>query len=242
MYMLRILYKYLCVPSGISNKKKDDEFICTIKYIHRELFRFSPIGIQINMGDKKYKLDNISKKGFNIVYLQNEIIELLYEYQYIIQFENNILHQYYSEIKLNNYIKINDIHEKLKTIWIREAILYIDQNREIVIPKLMEVYCYLNYHFNFPSSNTEDKILNEYFYYETFEKNVFINNYDNEKITLEEVLIELFNYQDGMYNDNKRTRNWGLYRSSFYNIIMFKILNDTIIELGKSFNIDFEIN
>ena len=58
-----------------------------------------------------------------------------------------------------------------------------------------------------------------------------IENSRGEKRTLDTMFSELITFQEGIYNDSVSTRNWGLYNSTFYNIVMYNVLIKIVSEV-----------
>ena len=175
----------------------------------------------------------------NVTQLHLTLIKFLYEYQSAIPFGKMSYIQRLQPLRkywfksgfrtktLQQFCR--NIHE----LWVDEAIIFLDGKKEFT-HKILAIYSELDYHYQFPNTHNRKDMQNwEY----TMNQNGTIQH-KSEKVTLQQVLGGLIMYQDGIYNDNGHTRNWGLYNSSFYNVVLFKVFGKIINDIRVQFNND----
>jgi hypothetical protein len=187
----------------------------------------------IKIGLKKTRITDVQ------VDIQAEVQELhkiisrkLYSYQKAISFDKT---PYIKSLKPDRKYwfktgfhtkKEKNFYNDIYTLWIDEAVLFLDGKNELT-DKILGIYSELDYHYQHQSSYDRNEL----------EKWRFKMNKDGiiehkcEKMTLQRILGSLITYQDGLINDNGHTRNWGLYNSSFYNLVMFRVLSKIISNL-----------
>ena len=125
----------------------------------------------------------------------------------------------------------DDFYKKiLYEKWVGEAKLFLIGKKEFT-DKILSIYSDLDYMYNYSNTYNRKKMKNWRF---RMKEDGTIANKCGEKKTLDEILCGLISYQEGIYNDNGYTRDWGLYRSSFYNIVMYNILTKIILDIDTA--------
>ena len=195
--------------------------------------------IDIFMGNDQYTLDSVNKFYINdIQLLQKKLSNFLYKYQKVIPFESNIMigcfkpkRKYIlkpTKFRIKKEKEFNN--DIMYTKWIDEAIIFINENENIVLPKILEIYSYLNYRYNYQTTNNIKQLkLHQFKKYRDDGK--FKNN-NGDIVTLEQIITELVHFEYGIFNAPDSINHLGLYESSFYNKIMCKLLTNIVNELS----------
>ena len=119
--------------------------------------------------------------------------------------------------------------KKIDIMWIEKAKIFIKKNKDILLKKLLILFSYLDYIYESNNVFVLEKYEN-YMFYETDEEEIYQNK-SEKKIKLDELLEMIIEYQDGLPYDNPNTYNWGLYRTSFYNLVLYEVLLELISNL-----------
>jgi hypothetical protein len=232
------MYNALFSPSVVLPKEPNAIFYQKIKDILHELEKVHEEKVELNMGDTFYKLDNISESHFynDINQLQKKINQFLHDYQYVIMSKMDVLSKHYIK---QTYLTQQKISNKQTIIWMNEAREFVLENREQVLPKLLTLYSFLDCMYHFSRSFSMKK-LKKYQYSETEKPEMFIRNDSSLTCTLEGLLKDIWRYEIGIYNDAEDTRHWGLFKSSFYNIVLLHVLEKTMQEVSNAFSWESE--
>jgi hypothetical protein len=62
---------------------------------------------------------------------------------------------------------------------------------------------------------------------------LFGSEYNNVYYSLCEIVIRLIRHEDGLQLDNPETRDWGLYNSSIYHVLYYKMMEKIIEHFEK---------
>ena len=221
--------------------KENKGFYREIRYLIEMLDHIDDVKVELNMGNHRYTLDDINDTDFHdyLKDLMETLTSFLYRYQKIIPFESSVVLNFFQrkryflfknkfEIKNKKDFKNDIIYKK----FIEEAIIAIHNNEDLFLQKILIIYNFLDYSYNHPSSNIieiEKKM------YTKRGKNKFSDGYQD--VTLEEILCSLISFEEGLYNAPSHINYWGLYKSSFYNLILYDSLKKIIYELGVISNI-----
>jgi hypothetical protein len=171
----------------------------------------------------------------NVKLLHNSVSKFLYNYQKAIPF---VQMPYTKSLQPNrkywfkNGFRIKterDFYYDILGIWITEAEKFLYGKPEET-DKILAIYSELDYHYQHQDSYNRNDLQRWRF---KMNKDGIIEH-KCEKVTLAIVLGGLITYQEGIYNDNENTRNWGLYKSSFYNTVMLQVLNKIVNEIGTT--------
>ena len=181
--------------------------------------------IKLGVKNNKFKAEIKSIK-----ILHKEVSQFLYEYQKVIPFDKTSYtkglqpdRKYWCKsgfrIKKERDFYNDIIYKK----WTSEAELFLNGKKELT-DKLLGIYSELDCYYQCPDTyNKKD--------WKYTMNNDGIIEHKSEKVTLEQVLCGLVMYQEGIYNDNRNTREWGLYDSLFYNIVMLQVLTKIVSEI-----------
>lgn len=242
--MLNRIYKYFFGNSQIFATEVNDDMRVYIKSL-------TDMIDNIDGGNDMIKYQNDIEIGLekhtrdigieDVQELHSEVSGFLYNYQRAIPFDKTI---YIQDLKpANKYCfkkgfrikKENDFYKEIiYEKWVSEAILFLNGEKEFT-KKLLGIYSKLDYFYNYPT-HYDRKIMEKWKF--TMNKDgIFENNYD-EKRTLYEILGGLITYQEGIYNDNRNTREWGLYNSSFYHIVLNRVLINIVYDIEKAIKMD----
>jgi hypothetical protein len=226
------MYNALLGPRIILDKEPNEMFQNKINNLVTDLNSVSEKKVDLEMGTIFYKLDDITGEHFysELSELQKNVNQFLHDYQYIIVSKMDTLNKHYAK---QTYLSNKKILQKQREIWFAEARQFVVENRQEMLPKLLKVYSFLDCQF---SKSFSMKKLEKYQFLETQKPWVFRNTFNGKTCTLEELLTHLWTYEIGIYNDTEDTRHWGLFKSSFYNLVLFRILEKTIDEIVNNVN------
>ena len=189
-----------------------------------------------NLNDIKIGLETYAK-DIGIEYIQDlhsELSGFIYNYQKAIPFDKTPYIQClqptskYCFKKGLRIIKEDSfynaiIYEK----WPGEAVNFLDGKKDLT-NKILDIYSELDYHYNYPETFNRKTMQKRKF---KMNKNGIIENTFGEEKTLYDIMCDLITYQEGIYNDNSNTREWGLYNSSFYYIVKYIVLTKIVHEI-----------
>lgn len=245
--MFSYIYNYFFSNNSeeLIQKKPDQTFYSVLNDINKQIISIKEQKLFLDIGENPYKLDDIKNCRYTILEDEDEIeyniveeiqktkkniISFLHDYQYVISWNKPILNEFISPKKYKT--KKHFENKIIYWIWVNEAITYIENKKEIILEKLLKIYSYLTCCYEYDDSFTLELLNNNYLFHETYQKNIFKNN-ENERITLYELINGLIIHEEGIYNDNSNTKEWGLYKSSFYNIIMIEVFEKIIFQITK---------
>lgn len=228
--MLKRIYNYFFESEAILYTEVNTEFYWKIIHFQDELRNL-------------LKNDETFKNTFYIEGLREEVNELLHDYQNILPTKMKI--NVRNNNNKNNKNKNNSeqkyktpqfFKEKQKERMIEEAVIYVNKNRKEALPKLLEVYSYLEYHYHLQLPLLYEDEIENYAYYGTKNANIFINKC-GFSCTLDDVIKALFTYEINLLDD---PNNYSEYKTIFCNRVLFEILKETIWEISEVFEIGLE--
>ena len=189
--------------------------------------------MEIDLDDFKIKLN---KSHDSLVQnLHNSLAEFFYTYQKAIPFNKMPDLQYLQPAKYwckkgLRATKQTKFYYDFYSVWINQAVIFLNDKPELT-DKILAIYSELDYNYQFPNTHNKNDL--QKWRYKINQNGIIIHK--SEKKTIPIILGELFAFQEGIMNDNNYTRNWGLYSTSFYNIVMvntfIKILSDIEISI-----------
>jgi hypothetical protein len=190
--------------------------------------------ITTDLYDIKIGLDK--KPDFRVKKLHNSLAEFFYTYQKAIPFNKIPDLQYLQPAKywFKKGLRATEqttFYHDFYYIWINQAVIFLNDKPDLT-DKILAIYSELDYYYQFPITHNKNELQNWRF--KMNENGMIIHK--SEIKTLQTILEELITFQEGLINDNQNTRNWGLYNSSFYNVVMvntfIKILSDIEISIA----------
>ena len=198
-------------------KERDNHFFEKVNTFRVKIdeLKILKMDIILMTGSRPFKLDDISYTEFyeKLIKLKDDIINFLYYYQ--------------NEKKYISLKKMKKIIENDLWLTSAEPFIFNNQNYEILIIKILEIFSFLNY-LNDSSYFIINELYDSYFYYQ-LEENVYIcDSNKSEHLTIKDILEDLLIYEDGFFGINENGRKWGLKKSSFYCIVLFDVLTKII--------------
>jgi hypothetical protein len=182
--------------------------------------------IEKNLNSINYDFDDISDtENYKIlINLESMLKKYLYENQKILNFNTGILSNFNKDLK-NNFYNKESINDNLIKCWINEAILYFTNNNNYInielIKKILDFFRELKIIFNNISSH-DNKLINN-FIYTNYLKEEIDKNKNNFMNILKKIFYVLI-------------KNSNFTKSSFYNLIMIKLINKIIIDINNELN------
>lgn len=193
-----------------------------------------------NLDDIKIDLDTYKKNiGIeNVKKLDINLVKFLYDHQSAIPFGEM---SYIRCLQPNKYWFKNGFRIKtekqfrddINQLWVAEAVLFLNENKKL-IEKILDIYSVLDYSYQHPDTYNRNDLKKWKF---KMNKDGTIQH-QSDKVTLERILSELIMFQEGLYNDTQKTRQWGLYNSSFYNAVLFRVFGKIIEEIITEFRMN----
>ena len=206
--------------------KKDYDFYKDLEIMENFIGYISESSVEKNINSNNYNFDDITETE-NYKILNNLLIiikKYLHENQKLLDFEKGILSKFKkNNNNNNNYIDCKLIEYNLNKCWLDEAISYLKKDNYYInfelLKKILKIFNESNIIFN-DITFFDKQLINNYTYTNDLEKeiNKNISNFDS-------ILKRIFY---GLIKCNKI-----FIKSSFYNLINFKIINKILIAINQ---------
>jgi hypothetical protein len=166
---------------------------------------------------------NISKNSL----IQNSLVSFLYENQMALSFSETPL----LKEMMNGYNPLyahssTFFDERIHHLWFEYTLTYLKNNTEEtrhILTSLLEIYSDWDGEYHYPVSYNNKIFRNIYRFCLTEEHGVFKNKLGNS-CKIEDVITGILYYQE-------KGIGYGLYRSSFYNVLLFLVLRNLSLEI-----------